>query len=409
VPTFGLFSALIAVAAVFAFINQRFIRLPTTVGVMSLALAVSLALLLANAVGVPVHPLARAIVERVPFRQALLDVILSFLLFAGALEVDLDALVGEMLPVALLATIGVLISTALVAALTLFVAGALGLPIRPIDALLFGALISPTDPIAVLAMLRAARAPKQIEVQIAGESLFNDGVGVVLFFVLSGVASGRTVGPLAIGLLLGRQVVGGLALGYALAWITYRMLRTIDRHEVEVLMTLALAMGVYSLAAAIGSSGPLAVVVAGLFIGNRARGQAMSPSTVERLDAFWKMIDEILNVALFTLLGFEVLTIPFGWRVLTAGLLAVPIALAARLVSVGGTLAALHRRSFPPGALGILTWGGLRGGLAVALALSIEASNAARPVILAKTYVVVVFSILVQGSTFKRLLPKTTG
>ncbi len=402
---FPVFAAVMAIAALFSFINDRWIKLPTTIGVMVLALAVSVPLTVANALGLPLGGWAESVAERLQFRDTLLNVVLAFLLFSGSLEVDLDALWGERLIVGVLATVGVVVSTAIVTAVTVLIGRAVGLPIGIGAAALFGALISPTDPIAVLAMLRSTGAPKRLQVQIAGESLFNDGVGVVLFFVLAGVAGGRTSGAAEVALLLAREVIGGIALGLLFGWLTYRLLRTVDNYQVEVFLTVALAMGVYALASALGSSGPLAVVVAGLLIGNTGRARAMSAHTIEHLDTFWELIDEFLNVGLFTVLGFEVLIIPFGWRVLAAGALAVPTVLLARWLSVGGTLVALSRKSFPPRAVRILTWGGLRGGLAVALALAVAPALPARSLLLAMTYMVVVFSIIVQGLTFRRLLP----
>jgi len=405
VGAFPVFAAVLAVAALFSLINARFVKLPTTIGVMVLALAASVLLTIANALGLPLAGLAQTLIERLHFHETLLNVALAFLLFAGSLDVDLNTLRGEGPIVGLLATIGVLVSTAIVAGLTILIGRALSLPIRPSDAALFGALISPTDPIAVLAMLRASGAPKRLEVQIAGESLFNDGVGVVVFFVLAGLASGQASGAGEVAALLARQVAGGLGLGLLFGWITCRLLRSVDNYQVEVLLTVALATGVYALASSLGSSGPLAVVVAGLLVGNQGR-TAMSPRTLEHLDSFWRLIDEFLNVALFTLVGFEVLTIPFGWPVLAAGLLAIPSVLAARWITVGGTLLVLSRKHFPPRAVRILTWGGLRGALAVALALSLDEALPACALLLAMTYIVVVFSIIVQGLTFRRLLPR---
>jgi CPA1 family monovalent cation:H+ antiporter len=408
VVAFPVFAAAMAIAALFSFINYRWIKLPTTIGVMMLALAVSVPLTIAHGLGLPLGVWAESMAERLQFRDTLLNVVLAFLLFSGALEVDLAELRAERVTVGLLATIGVLVSTAIIAGLTLLIGRAVGLPLRLADAALFGALISPTDPIAVLAMLRATGAPKRLQVQIAGESLFNDGVGVVLFFVLAGLASGQTAGATQVLEVLGRQVIGGLGLGLLFGWLTYRLLRTVDNYQVEVFLTVALAMGVYALASALGSSGPLAVVVAGLLIGNTGRARALSAHAIEQLDTFWELIDEFLNVGLFTAVGFEVLTIPFGWRVLAAGALAIPMVLLARWVSVGGTLLALSHKHFPPRAVRILTWGGLRGGLAVALALSVDPAVPARQLLLAMTYIVVVFSIVVQGVTFRRLLPPTT-
>jgi len=382
--------------------------MPATIGVTLLGLLGSLAVLAAEAAGVRGGDLARALVERAHFRETLLNGLLPFLLFAGALDVDLDALLEEKLVVGSLSTVGVVVSTAMVGALTLMAAKPLGLAITVGEALLFGALISPTDPIAVLGMLRASRAPKRLEVQIAGESLFNDAFGVVLFFALAEITAHRAVGPGAIGLLLGRQVAGGLLLGYVFGRLARRVLRHVGSQLIAVLVTLVLTAGLFGLANIVGASGLLAVIVAGLLLSKSVRGGGPHSSPVaERLHAFWTGLDGILNLALFGMIGVEALIVPFTPRALTAGLLAIPIVLAARLVIVGGTLVPFARKlPLPPHAIAILTWGGLRGGLALALALSL-APEIAGPPLLAMTYVVVLFSIVVQGLTFRRLLPAT--
>jgi len=382
-------------------INQRLGGLPATIGVTVWALVVSLALVAAGALGSPVHDFARRLMARVHFRATLLDGMLSLLLFAGALEVDLAALLGEKALVGVLATLGVAISTAIVGGLTLLVGHLCGLPLDLRESLLFGAIISPTDPIAVLGMLRTAHAPKQLEVQMAGESLFNDAVGVVVFFAILEIAAGRTVGAGAISLSFLKEVGGGAALGLGAGWIGRRILCVLCRPPVGLLVTLALALGLAPLGERLHASGYLAVIIAGLMLG--------SPRLPARLRHFWELIDEILNVVLFTMVGFEVLVIPFTARVLGAGLLAVPAVLLARLAVVGGTLAPFARRlSLPPRSIAILTWGGLRGGLAIALALSVGPEVPAAPILLAMTYVVVLFSIVVQGLTFRRLLPPPT-
>ena len=395
-----LLSVAIAAAALYG-INRRFGGLPATIGVTVWALVASLALVAAGALGSPVHDFARRLVARAHFRETLLDGMLSLLLFAGALEVDLQALLGEKALVGVLATIGVAISTAIVGGLTLLVGRLCGLPLDLRESLLFGAIVSPTDPIAVLGMLRTARAPKQLEVQMAGESLFNDAVGVVVFFAILEIAAGRTVGAGAISLSFLEEVGGGAALGLGAGWIGQRILRALCRPPVGVLVTLALALGLAPLGERLHASGYLAVIIAGLMLGNQ--------HLPARLRHFWELIDEILNVVLFTMVGFEVLVIPFTARVLGAGLLAVPVVLLARLAVVAGTLAPFARRlSLPPRSIAILTWGGLRGGLAIALALSVGPEIPSAPVLLAMTYVVVLFSIVVQGLTFRRLLPPPT-
>jgi CPA1 family monovalent cation:H+ antiporter len=382
-------------------INRRLGGLPATIGVTVWALLASLALVTAGALGSPVHDFARRLVARVNFRETLLDGMLSLLLFASALEVDLDALLGEKALVAVLATAGVAISTAVVGGLTLLVARVCGLPLDLRESLLFGAIVSPTDPIAVLGMLRTARAPKRLEVQMAGESLFNDAVGVVVFFALIEVAAGHTVGAAAVSLSFVEQVAGGAALGFGAGWATRRILRKHCRPPLGLLMTLALGLGLGRLGEWLHASGYLAVIIAGLMLG----GHRLPP----RLNKLWQLVDKILNVVLFTMVGFEVLVIPFSAPVLGAGLLAIPVVLLARLVVVGGTLAPFARRlSLPPRSIAILTWGGLRGGLAIALALSVGPEVSAASILLAMTYVVVLFSIIVQGLTFRRLLPPPT-
>jgi CPA1 family monovalent cation:H+ antiporter len=415
---FSLFAIVIAIAAGLSFINYKFVGLPTTIGVMLIALGMSLCLIAADLVGLPVRSIATALLERLHFREVLLDGMLAFLLFAGALHVDLGDLRAEMPVVLPLATAGVLASTAIVGSSTWAVSNLIGLGLSLTDSFLFGALISPTDPIAVLAILRSAGAPKSLELQMAGESLFNDGIGVVVFASIAGLMGAGGVhhvsGAGSVVVFLLREVVGSLALGLVVGWLVYLMLRSVDNYQVEVLMTLALAIGLYALASALGTSGPLAVVVAGLLIGNHGRARAMSERTVEQLDSFWELIDEILNVTLFVLIGFEVLVIQFSKLLILAGLIAIVLVLAARFASVGATVAVLRRsHPFPRHAVTILSWGGLRGGISVALALSLGPEIPGRDVVLAMTYLVVVFSIAVQGLTVgsmvKKLAPATAS
>ena len=298
-----LLSVAIAAAVLYA-INRRVRGLPATIGVTVWALVASLALVAAGALGSPVHDFARRLVARVNFRETLLDGMLSLLLFAGALEVDLAALLGEKALVAVLATVGVAISTAIIGGLTLLVARLCGLPLELRECVLFGAIISPTDPIAVLGMLRTARAPKQLEVQMAGESLFNDAVGVVLFFTILEISAGRTVGPAAISLSFLEEVGGGAALGLGVGWIARKLLRSVERTPVAIVVTLAIAAGLNPLAQHVHAGGYLAVILAGLMLGGLR--------TSSGLHRFWEIVDEILNVVLFTMVGFEVLVIPFS-------------------------------------------------------------------------------------------------
>jgi CPA1 family monovalent cation:H+ antiporter len=392
----------VALAAALLYrLNHRVGHLPPTIGVTIWALLFSLALVALGALGSPARDLAGLLVVRLHFREVLLDGMLSLLLFAGALEVDLDALLGEKALIGALATIGVVLSTAIVGVLTWTVARLCGLPLDLHACLLFGAIVSPTDPIAVLGMLRTARAPKRLEVQMAGESLFNDAVGVVVFFTLYEIAVGHSVGAAAVSFSFARQVAGGAALGFAAGWIGRRILKAFCRPPVGLLVTLALAIGLNPLGERLQVSGYLAVIVAGLMLGGAHTGGG--------LRRLWEIVDEALNVVLFTMVGIEVLVVPFSARVLGVGLLAIPVVLAARLAVVSGTLAPFARRlSLPPRSIAILTWGGLRGGLAIALALSVGPEIPAAPALLAMTYVVVLFSIVVQGLSFKRLLPPPT-
>jgi CPA1 family monovalent cation:H+ antiporter len=403
---FDLVAVLLVLAAAFSYLNHRLLRLPPTVGLTALTLLASLAALAAGLLWPPVARQAADFVAQIDFDRAVLKGLLGFLLFAGALHIDLDELLRRKKAVLVLATLGVLLSTLIVGGLTWLLLGLLGVPTRPVYCLLFGALISPTDPVAVLTLLKRLGAPASLEVTVAGESLFNDGVGVVVFLGLLEVAAGGQdvdLGRLVV--LFLREAVGGAAFGLAAGYVAYRLLKSVDDYRLEVLLSLALVAGGYALADALHLSGPLAMVVAGLLIGNPGRRFAMSATTVEHLDRFWGLIDEFLNAVLFVLLGLEVLALSFTARDLAAGLLAVPVVLLARLASVAPAVWLLGPRQ-PLGrhAVRVLTWGGLRGAISVALALSLpqEAGGSAVPeraVILVVTYVVVVFSILVQGPT----------
>jgi CPA1 family monovalent cation:H+ antiporter len=414
VSLFAVLSLVLVLAALFSYVNHRFIGLPTTIGVTLIALVISLGLIAADEAGLPVRAAALGIVGRLDFRAAVIEWMLPLLLFAGALNVDLEQIVGQKVSVALLATVGVVVSTALVGTMTWALGRSLGLGIDFIESLVFGALISPTDPIAVLGILRAARAPKELEAQMAGEALFNDGVAIALFSLLLGVAVSER-GPAgiaggAVALLFVREIAFSLALGYGAGWVTFRLLRSVDNYQVEILLTLALALGLYSLATALHTSGPLAVVVAGLFIGSRGRAHAMSPLTIQHLDTFWELIDEIMNVLLFVLIGLQLLVVHMSRGLLLVGLAAVGVVLVARAISVGATVLALRRfQTFAPHTVKVLTWGGLRGGLSIAMALSLGPEIESRHTIQAATYVVAVFSIAVQGLTFGRLVRATTS
>jgi CPA1 family monovalent cation:H+ antiporter len=405
-------------AAVLAWVNHRFIGLPTTIGVMLIALAMSLGLQLITALGIPLEQPVEQLLIEVDFSETVLDMMLAFLLFAGALHVKLDHLREQKWIITTLATVGVLVSTALVAGMTYVLARAMSMEITFGSCLLFGALISPTDPIAVLGILKSAGVPKSLETKITGESLFNDGIAVVVFSLLVGLVGGGhgesgghgATGAADVAALLAVEVGGALALGMVCGWLAYRMLSTVDSYQVEVLITLALCTGVYALASSLHSSGPLAVVVAGLLIGNSGRQHAMSERTVEHVDTFWELVDEILNVVLFVLIGMEVLVLTYDGRHVLAGLLVIPVVLLARFAAVGGAVTVLlRRRTFSPHAIKIITWAGLRGGISVALALSLAATTPARDLIVTMTYIVVIFSIVVQGLSVAPLVRATTA
>ena len=399
---------LIVLAALFSYLNHRFIKLPTTIGLMVISLGFSLLLLVLGYLGfAEITEKSRSLLARIDFNQALMHGMLSFLLFAGALHINLDDLRKQKWVVATLASVGVLLSASLVAGAIWFVARALGLSLPFLYCLLFGAMIAPTDPIAVLGILKTTRAPKSLETKIAGESLFNDGVAVVLFIVLIRfVDGGGDTGAIQIAVLFVVEAVGGAVLGGVLGWLTYQMLKSVDNYQVEVLLTLALVMGGYALASSLHVSGPIAMVVAGLLIGNHGRSLAMSDKTRQHLDNFWELVDEILNAVLFVLIGLEVLVLAFTWQYLIAGLVAIPVVLLARFVSVGIPVGLLRfRREFSPHAVKILTWGGLRGGISVALALSLPVEEGRDPLV-AMTYIVVIFSIIVQGLTIGRLIKR---
>ncbi|MDQ3486911.1 MAG: sodium:proton antiporter [Acidobacteriota bacterium] len=411
--TFDVAAILVAAAAVFGYVNHRFLRLPSTSGTLLVALVSSLVVVLIDRVvpGFDLRSAMEGFLGEIDFDQTLMHGLLCFLLFAGALHVDLEGLIQQGWLIAGLATVGVLLSVTVVGVLTWLTFGLIGIDLSLLVCLTFGALISPTDPIAVMGLLKELKAPPTLEAQIAGESLFNDGVGVVVFMGLAsmaqlGGAADITAEPSATELTVFaiREVVGGIVLGMALGYLGYRALKSLDDHPLELLITLALVMFLYSLSFWVHVSGPIAVVVAGVFIGNRGRRLAMSDRTREHVDAFWSMIDEVLNAVLFLLLGLEVFAVSRWADVLAPALLVVPICLLARLVSVAVPVAAMRVRGpLRRGLVPILTWSGLRGGISVALVLSLPRSPG-QEVLLASTYAVVVFSVLVQGLTVRRVL-----
>ena len=417
---FDIAALVLVLSAVFGWVNRRFIRLPHQIGLLILGLAASLALVVVDDVLPDSTILASvtAAVAQINFYDTMMNGMLAFLLFAGALHVDFSKLRSEALPVALLATVGVLISTAIVGVATWGAANLLGIHLSLIWALVFGALISPTDPVAVLSLLKSVRLPESMEIKISGESLFNDGVGVVVFTVLLSLAvgtgaavghGGGSVGVVYAGEVFLFEAVGGAVLGIVTGYISVHAMESIDDYPVEILITLALVTGLYALALHLHTSGPIAVVVAGLFMGNRGRVTAMSETTRTHLFQFWELIDDLLNSVLFVLIALEVLVIAFAPELVVFALFAIPIVLIARYASVSGPLMLLSlRRRFAPGSMRIMVWGGLRGGISIALALSLPAGDHRGPILVA-TYGVVIFSIIVQGLTIAPLARRIAG
>jgi len=406
---YNILAILLTLSALFSYINHRVFKLPTTIGLMLIALLSSLVLLIMShfeaQLGFSIKRHVVDLLESVKFTETLMHGMLGYLLFAGALHVNLQELSRYKWVIAIMATIGVIVSTILVGLLTWWFTQLLGIKINLIYCFIFGALISPTDPIAVIGILKNIHAPKQLEAKIAGESLFNDGIGVVVFVVLVGVATSITpVSAMDVGKLFLVEALGGLVFGLSIGALAYFMLRSIDNYSVEILITLALVSGGYALATTLHLSGPIAIVVAGLIVGNHGRANAMSEKTRTHLDMFWKLIDEVLNAVLFVLIGFEILVLTLTANYLLAGAIAIPVVLLARFVSVSIPVLIFRRlRDFSPKTIRILTWGGLRGGISVALALSLP-EGSERSLILTMTYIIVVFSLLFQGLTIGRLV-----
>lgn len=397
-------SLLIVLAGMFGSINYLFLRLPSAIGILVVALLASFVVMLLDilAPSLGVADVVRTTVLGIEFSDALLEGMLGLLLFAGALHVKLSDLRREWVVVMLMATIGIALSTAIVGYGFSWLTG---MPIMV--ALVFGSLISPTDPVAVLGVLREANLEKSLETKIAGESLFNDGVAYVVFLVLVGLAfphgDGHGDGLAGAARLFFQEAIGGAVLGLVLGWLTFRVMRRIDDYSLEVLITLGLAFGGYELAVYLHVSAPIMAVCAGLLIGDVGSKHGMSEETRHYVDAFWKLIDEILNAVLFLLIGVEVFAIAFEYEYLTAGVAAIALALIARLAAVAVPILILRPfRRFSAGVIPIMTWGGLKGGISVALALSLPEGEW-KPLILTATYVVVIFSIIVQGLTVARL------
>ncbi|HBO0861838.1 sodium:proton antiporter [Pseudomonas aeruginosa] len=398
-----LVAAFIALTTLLTYVNYRFIRLPPTIGVMATALVFSLIVQGLSELGYPILEVEmQEIIRRIDFSEVLMTWFLPALLFAGALHVDLSDLRSYKWPIGLLATAGVLIATFVIGGLAYYTFPLFGWQVDFIYCLLFGALISPTDPIAVLGILKSAGAPKPLATTIVGESLFNDGTAVVVFAIILGILQlGEAPTVSATAILFVQEAIGGVVFGAALGYGVFVMMRGIDQYQVEVMLTLALVIGGAALAARLHVSAPIAMVVAGLIIGNHGRRYAMSDETRRYVDKFWELIDEILNALLFALIGLELLLLPFSWLHVAAAFALGGAVLVSRLLTVGPAILVLRRfrganRQVPAGTIRILVWGGLRGGVSVALALSLPLGPE-RDLILSLTYIVVLVSILLQG------------
>jgi CPA1 family monovalent cation:H+ antiporter len=400
---------LVLLSGIFGYINVRFLKLPNTIGLMIITIVFTLIVIALSYIDPTLLNFEKEIISKIDFREVLLDEMLSFLLFAGALHTNFNQLKIQRWPVLAFATLGVITSTFLVGISMYYVLQLIGMQVGFIYCLLFGALISPTDPIAVLGILKKANVPKKLETKIVGESLFNDGVGVVVFLTIFQIASFGTenIAATDILLLFGKEVIGGIFLGLILGWITYRLLKSINDYDIEVIITLAAVMGGTILAQKLHLSAPLAMVTAGLIVGNdTVRDSAMSETTEHYVDKFWELIDILLNAVLFVLIGMEMLVLVIEGNYIVAGLLAIPIVLACRFVSLLVPINFFKKKlDFVPNTNLIMTWGGLRGGISIALALGLT-TEMHRELFLVVTYAVVIFSIIVQGLTVGKLVKK---
>jgi len=401
---------LLAFAAFFGWLNTMYLKLPMTIGLMLIALVASLCVAgIDAAFGLGYAEQASAALERIDFHDSLMIGMLHLLLFAGALHTDLESLLRHKWHILLMATLGVVLSTFFIGLAAWLLLGALGYAVPLIWCLVFGSLISPTDPVAVLSIIRTLTVPKTLQTKIAGESLFNDGIGVVVFLALLGIATSPTghVSPSEIGVLLFEEVVIGVGIGLALGYVAFLAMRRIDDYVVEVIISLALVMGIYALCSWVHASGPLGVVIAGLLIGNQGSRLAMSDVTRKHLVMFWELIDEVLNAVLFLLIGFEILVISFTTNLFLLVLLVIPVVLLGRAlaVTVPTRLIQAGGGTIEKGSIPVLIWGGLRGGISVALALSLPDFEG-KEAVLAMTYGVVVFSIVVQGLTVQSVIAR---
>ncbi|HWV71355.1 MAG TPA: sodium:proton antiporter [Pseudosphingobacterium sp.] len=402
------FSILIVLSAIFSYINERFLKLPSTIGIMVIALLVSLGLILTDKIFPHTFQEFSTFISSVDFTEVLMGAMLNFLLFAGAIHIRLSDLKEQKAPVMIFSTVSVIISTFAVGFMLFYILQWLNMGIPLIQCLLFGALISPTDPIAVLGILKQAGVPKSLETKVAGESLFNDGIAVVVFIIMLKLAQGEEVDLSfsSISALLAKEALGGVALGLLLGYIASKTIGKIDNYKLEVLITLAVVMGGHLVASAMHMSGPLAMVAAGLVVGNYGRQFSLSEVSKDYLDKFWELIDEILNAILFLIIGFELIIITNIGDYWLIGIICIAMVLFARLISIWLPVKIIPMKTkFNKATITILVWGGLRGGVSVALALSID-NHLNKDLLLSITYYVVLFSILVQGLTIGKLTNK---
>ncbi len=403
------FAIIISISALFGYINHRWLKLPTTIGVMLISVVIGIALKVTENINPTYISPLRNFLTGFDFSSFVLDFILCFLLFAGSLHVNLSHLKGARATVFTYATLGVLVSTAIIGLATYLIVGWFGYDINLLSCFLFGALISPTDPIAVIGILSQYQIPKKLKTEIIGESLFNDGVGVVVFAVILSLITGGAEAFTAANILkiFAVEVIGGLGIGLMIGYIGYRLMKSIDHYQTEILITLAVVTAGYSIASHFHASGPLAMVVAGLLIGNNGKKHAMSDLTAEYVDKFWELIDEICNTILFVLMGLEIFLVPFDTSYLLIGTVLILVSLVARYISLLPAFFLFNRKESDKSLnLAVLTWGGLRGGISIALALSIFNKVEGSSLFIVSTYCIVLFSILVQGLSIQKLLKR---
>ena len=405
---FAIATILVVLSAVFGYINVRFLKLPDTIGLMVITILFTLGVLAFSYFDDTLLEKEKEFISQIDFKTVLLDIMLSFLLFAGALHTNFQQLKIQRKPVFVFATLGTLISTFLSGIFVFYILKLIHLDVDFIYCLLFGALISPTDPIAVLGIMKKVGAPKKLETKIVGESLFNDGVGVVIFLTIYQIAKGTTeLSFTHIAELFLVEVVGGILLGLAIGWLTYRLLKSIDDYDMEVIITLAAVMGGTLVAQHLHVSAPLAMVTAGLIVGNdTVRNSSMSEITEQYVDKFWELIDILLNTILFVMIGMEILVLTYDGNYILAGFLTIPMLLFARYLSLLLPIKLYAKKlEFVPKTNLIMTWGGLRGGISIALALSLT-QTMYRDLFLVITYIVVIFSIIIQGLSVGSLIKK---